>query len=158
MRRRGLLIVVLALAVLPTAPSGAQPARVGRLPVLSLPSRDDRRCAHLPITRQLDRMGIARAVNLNDSATHHFVSLSIDRSGQPKLLLAMMSTDEGRRHESEGVTVGFDVYGRILTGRRTAMTGGTPARTSEDSRVPLLAGDTAEIDALVKGVRRLCRI
>jgi hypothetical protein len=158
MRQRTLCFVTLGLVTLAAMPGGAQPARVGRLPILTLPTQDARHCAALPVTRDLDREGIVHLVTLNDSATHHFVSLAIDRSGEPKLLDAMMTTTEARRHESEAVTVGFDVYGKVMTGRRMAMTGGTPASTSEDRRVALFPGDTTQIVSLVKAVRRLCHV
>jgi hypothetical protein len=146
------LAVVAALA----GPCGAQAARIGRLPVLQPLSSNVRACTSGVTPGELQRQHISRIFDVTEAPTGRHLSLGVDDAGTPRALTAMLGTREARRGESESVFVFLGPNGSIVRGWRTAMTGGVPARVDEDRRSGLLPGDTSQIKALVRALRRIC--
>jgi hypothetical protein len=137
----------------------AQPARIGRLVVLELPRAGVGKCRFESPDAALRRSGIATMLTfqVEDSTGSQLVSLGANTKGAPIMLMAMRGMSEGRRREMETVDAFFAVDGSILRGSRSALTGGTPARRSEDRRAALLPGDTVAIRRLITALRRRCR-
>ena len=154
-------VLLLAIALASTAPTalGAQAARVGRLPLLELPSPGVGTCRIGPASPTSRRLGVARTIQFSTTETepHHLVSLSVDAQGAPVLLMALMGTKVGRRGESESITVSFISGDRVTQGKRSAFTTGTPSRMSDDRRLGLLPTDTADAQRMVKALRQRCR-
>lgn len=127
--------------------AAAQPARVGRLPLLeAFPSYA--RC-----TAVNDRI-----FNVRDTVRHRMTSVAVDGERRLFMFTSMMSTQEARRTEGESVTAWFSEDGVVKRGSRLAFTTGTPARTKDDVRTGLLPGDTAAVAKLVASLRKLCHL
>ncbi len=164
-RRLGIRIAALAalaaiVAAISPAPAHAQAARVWRLPVLAAPASDRGNCRSDPVKGALRRAGVTRMVSyrLDESSGHRLVSLAVNAKGATVMLMAMAGTTEGRRGESESVTVMFTPDGKITNGRRTAFTTGTAVHKTDDQTLGLLPGDTVAIRGLDAALRRRCRI
>jgi hypothetical protein len=147
------------LAACAPASASAQAARVGRLPVLEAPRDGAGACRADPVTPALQRAGIARIISYQsvDSNSHRLVSLGIDAAGNTIMLMAMTGTKNGRRGETESVSVFFGRDGTIIRGDRRAFTTGTPTRLSDDRQLGLLRTDTLAIRRLDAALRRRCR-
>jgi hypothetical protein len=157
MRRDVVLLSVVFAALGPPA-SGAQAARVGRLPVLELPRPGIGNCRNDPVSPALQQGGIARLITFqsSDSSGHRLISLGTDAKRRSVMLMAMMGTKEGRRGETESVNVFFGNDGAITRGTRSASTTGTPARLSDDRQLGLLPADTLAVRRLEAALRRRC--
>jgi hypothetical protein len=158
--RHSTAILVVALATSAPASSEAQAARIGRLPVLEAPPASVAACRDDPVNTELRRAGIARLVSVEsaDSNRHHLVSLGLTAKGSPVMLMALMGTRQGRRGESETVSVFLGNDGSIVRGQRSAFTTGTPTRLRDDRQRGLLAADTLAIRRLIVALRQRCRV
>lgn len=158
MRMRVMTIAVVLTGMLSVgAPAHAQAARIGRLPALAPLEKSRAHCKASPVTADLRSRGVATLQMLSDSAAGRLISVGADAAGRPKSLYVLISSHQGTRSESESVFVIFDVGGRIVSGSRSAMTGGVPARLSEDRRGGLFPTDTAAAVALAHSVQAYCR-
>jgi hypothetical protein len=157
--RQGVLLFAVGLATVAPTSGDAQPAGVGRLPVLELPAPGVGTCRNDPLTAALQRQGVTRLVSFQsaDSNSHRLISLAMNAKGGPIMLMAMMGTEQGRRGETESVNVFFGTDGAITRGRRSAFTSGTPARLSDDRQLGLLAADTLAVRRLAAALRQRCR-
>jgi hypothetical protein len=149
------VIVVTVVAILPLR-GAAQAARVGRFPVLAMPARGAL-CGTMPVTAELRSSGIARLYNVEEPGRPRLLTVGVTAAGKPSLLMAMMSTRQGRRSEGESVTVFFGTDGRVRSGDRTAYTTGIPARSSDDKQLGLLPIDSAQAKSLTSVLLQLCR-
>ena len=150
------LLLALSLSAINVLP--AQVARIGRLPVLAPMRAATTSCRSLPVNRELRDRGITGGVMARDSVARRLASIGTTANGRVKTLSAMMSDSTGpHRSEMESVFIVFDAEGRVQSGSHSAMTGGTPARLSEDRRGGLLPSDTAQAVALAKALAA-CRI
>jgi hypothetical protein len=156
---RVMLRLAVALVLVAPARGDAQAARVGRLPVLEVPSAHVGTCRNDPITPDLRREGLARLVSFQagDSMNHRLVSLGLDAKGGAVMLMAMMGTERGRRGESETVNAFFGHDGAIIRGSRSAFTTGVPASRADDRELGLLPADTLAVQRLVAALRQRCR-
>ena len=134
----------------------AQPARVGRLPVLGTLARGAL-CNTMPITAELRSSGVGRLFNVEEPGRPRLLTVGVTAAGKPFVLMAMMSTRQGRRGEGESVSVFFGSDGRVRAGDRTAYTTGIPARGSDDRQLGLLPTDSAQAKSLARALVRLCR-
>ena len=150
---RPLLIGI--LLVLVPHDGQAQAARIGRLPLLDTLSAR-LACVGAAPTPFLRQTGTVRILMLTDSATGRVLTVGVGADQRPRYFLAMMGTRENRRSESESITANFHA-GRVTSGDRSAFTGGTPSRLSDDRRSGLLASDTSSIAKLAPEVVRRCR-
>jgi hypothetical protein len=148
-------MLLLAGLVVVARDASAQPARLGRLPVLAAPP-STARCVVRPTSGDLLQSGIVRLLDIQFPAKDRLLSLGLDAKRRPRFLMAMMSTQEGRRREGESVNVFFDDAGRLTHGRHDAYTTGVPARLSDDRSGGLLPGDSAQIVAVARTLLRLC--
>lgn len=147
------LLLLLSLNLAATNELPAQVARIGRLPVLAPMRAATTSCRALPVNRALRDQGITGGVMARDSVARRLVSVGTTANGRVKTLSAMMSDSTGpHRSEMESVFILFDAEGRVQSGSHSAMTGGTPARLSEDRRGGLLPSDTAEAVALARAL------
>ena len=149
------IIVATIVAVLPLR-GAAQPARVGRLPVLATPIRGAV-CGTMPVTAELRSSGVDRLFNVDEPGRPRLLTVGVTAAGKPSMLMVMMSTRQGRRREGESVTVFFGTDGRVLSGDRTAYTTGIPARSSDDRQLGLLGTDSAQAKSLARVLLQLCR-
>jgi len=158
--RHGITVLVVALATIAPAAGRAQAARVGRLPVLDLPPAGVSTCRNDPVNAALERAGIARLVSLQsaDSSSHRLVSLGVNAKGGAVMLMASMGTSQGRRGESESVSVFLASDGSIERGRRSAFTTGTPSRLDDDRQLGLLPEDTLAVRRLIAAFRQRCHV
>jgi hypothetical protein len=157
--RHAVLCLAVAIATVASTSGAAQAARIGRLPVLEVPTPGVGSCRSDPVTAALQREGITRLVSFqsSDSSRHRLVSLGMNAKGGSVMLMAMMGTDQGRRGESESVHVFFDTNGAIIRGRRRAFTTGTPTRLNDDRQIGLLPADTLAVRRLDAALRQRCR-
>lgn len=155
--RLGAPLFALGLAALAPSRSDAQAARVGRLPVLELPSPGIGSCRNEAAPAALQRQGIARMLSFHTTDSSRLITLGVRANGGPVMLMAMMSTDQGRRGEGESVDAFFRDDSTILTGRRRAFTTGMPSRLSDDRQLGLLPGDTLAVRRLATALRKRCR-
>lgn len=149
-------VAVAFLAIALPALSRAQAARVGRLALLAAPA-DRATCTATPATAALRKSGIVRIFNVEEPSHPRLLSMGVTAAGEPYMLRIMMSTRDDRRREGESVTVFFGKNGVITHGDRSAYTGGTPARRSEDRQSGLLPTDSAQAHAMARALVRLCR-
>ena len=149
------VVVVAVVASLPLR-GAAQPARVGRLPVLGTPARGAV-CETMPITAELRSSGVARLFKVEEPGRARLLTVGVTAAGKTSMVMAMMSTRQGRRREGESVTVFFGSDGRVRSGNRTAYTTGIPARSSDDKQLGLLPADSAQAKSLARALLRLCR-
>ena len=158
--RASVAVLAVALTMIAPTSSEAQAARVGRLPVLELPPADVGKCRNDPVNAALQRGGIARMVTVQsaDSGSHRLISLGVNAKGGAVMLMASMGTSQGRRGESESVSVFLGGDGSITYGRRSAFTTGTPSRLSDDRQLGLLPEDTLAVRRLIAALRQRCRI
>ena len=151
------VVAILLASAFPRCGVGAQPARMGRLPLMEPLRSATIRCrTDLPLTAELRRQGMTSILEATDTVTGRSMSLLLSSGGHTKMLMSMMSDSIGARHEIEIVTVFFLPDGRVLRGSRMAMTSGVPARLSEDRRAGLLPADTAGAVALARNIRQRC--
>jgi hypothetical protein len=151
------LVAVLLASTLPCGAAGAQPARIGRLPLLAQPRPAAISCrSDLPLTAELRSQGITSMLEATDTATGRSVSLLLSNGGHVNMLSAMMRDSVGHRLEIESVTVFFSSDGQVRRGVRRAMTGGVPARLGDDRHSDLLPTDTAQAIALARVLQKRC--
>ena len=149
------LSLICTLLVLVPNDGHAQAARIGRLPLLDTLSAR-LACVSAAPTAFLRETGTARILMLTDSATGRVLTVGVAADRRPLYFQSMMGTSENRRRESESITATFR-RGKVTSGDRSAFTGGTPARLSDDRRSGLLASDTSLIAKLAPEVVRRCR-
>ncbi|MBM3908840.1 MAG: hypothetical protein FJ363_12305 [Gemmatimonadetes bacterium] len=150
--------LLLPLLLLAANPLQAQAARIGRLPVLAPMRAATTVCRALSVNAELRKRGITGGVMAQDSGARRLVSIGTTSSGRVRTLHALMSDSTGpKRSEMESVSVRFDAEGRVQAGTHSAMTGGTPARLSEDRRGGLLPSDTAQAVALAAALLK-CKV
>ena len=147
---------VLLAAVACAAQLPAQAARLGKQSVLGSISPVSRDCRRAAPGRELRTTAIKEFVSLRDSVAHRLIGVGIDASRRPRFLDAMISEYQGRRHETESVTIFFSETGKIVRGERRAFTTGTPASRSDDRRGALFNGDSAAAADLARAVLRRC--
>ena len=157
--RHGIVALTIVITMVAPTSSDAQAVRVGRLPVLELPPPGVGSCRNDPVTPPLQREGITRLISFQsaDSSRHRLMSLGMNARGGSVVLMAMMGTNQGRRGETESVSVFFDADGTITRGRRSAFSTGTPARLSDDRQLGLLPSDTLAVRHLDVALRQRCR-
>lgn len=153
---RGVRLALVSAILVGALPAAAQLARIGRLPLL-VPLRSGRfGCKTIQPSAQLQKRGVARTLTVLDTAARRSITLGVTEAKQPHMLMAMVRDETGQRTESETVSVFFTPDGRVKSGTRLALTGGTPAVRSEDRRAGLLPADTAAAVALAKAMMKAC--
>ena len=149
--RRILLAILVCATDLP-----AQAAQIGRQSVLGPISAVSGICQQASPGPELAASAIKKFVSLRDSVTHRLIGVGVDASRRPRFLDAMISEQQGRRHETESASIFFSETGRIVRGERRAFTTGTPASRRDDRRGSLLPGDTTAASDLARAVIRRC--
>ena len=149
-------LATLAVVATLAGPSAAQPAHIGRLPLLATLSSNVHACTSVVTTGELRSQHITRIFDVTEVPTDRHLSLGVDDGGNAQLFSVMMGTNHARRRESESVFVFLGPNGSIVRGWRTAMTSGVPARLADDRRSGLLPADTSQINALIHALRRVC--
>jgi hypothetical protein len=152
--RRSLVALFLILALLRR--SHAQAAPVGRLRLLDPPG-EQARCVRHQTSEALRRSGIDQIFNVEERGPRHLLSLGVTPHNTARLLMVAASTVQARRREGESISVLFGEDGAIIRGERSAFTTGTPARRSDDRKLGLFPRDSAQVFALVRAIRTLCR-
>ncbi len=152
-------IVVLAVVLL-SVPGGAyaQAAQIGRLPLFAELASGKSPCKPMPVASALRNSGIVQLWMLNDSVSGRLLSLGVDAYKRPVMLMAMMSTSQGKRSEGETASVMYAANGKVTSGQRSAFTGGVPATRADDRRGGLLPKDTVQALLLARALGRRCDV
>jgi hypothetical protein len=104
------------------------------------------------------RAGITRNYSWDGGPDARLVSVSTDAKDKPRLLMVTAGVQIGpQKRAHETLTAQFDEQGRIVNGRRSYATSGTPANLSEDRRSGLWPSDSSASAALAREVVARCR-
>ena len=135
------------------------PDEIGRIPLLhALPSTGGSCRAGAPTGDTMRRAGITRTYSWQGGSDERLVSVSTDAKDQPRLLMVIAGVQIGpRKRAHETLNAQFDPNGRLVIGRRSYATTGTPANLSEDRRSGLLPSDSGASAALARSVVERCR-